>query len=66
MSATEVPPLAHSVDAAARRLGIGRSTVYELIQRRELQPVKIGARTLIPDSQLVALLDRLQAPQAQA
>jgi len=36
-----------SIVAAAQWLGIGRSTVYELMQSRELPYVRIGARRLI-------------------
>lgn len=33
---------------AARRLGIGRSTLYDLIRSRRLRTVKIGSRRLVP------------------
>lgn len=35
------------VEAAAVLLGIGRSTMYDLIKRGEITVVKIGRRTLI-------------------
>lgn len=46
-----VPPLAPrllSVPEAARLLGIGRTTVYELISNGELETVKIGRSTRVP------------------
>ena len=39
--------LALSVAAAARRLGIGRSSIYKLIGTGELASIKIGRRRLI-------------------
>lgn len=45
-------PLAHRIPDACRRLGIGRSTLYELIKAGELRTVKIGSRTLIPEADL--------------
>lgn len=45
-------PLAHPIDAAARRIGIGRTMVYALIKSGELRVVKIGGRTLILESEL--------------
>jgi excisionase family DNA binding protein len=35
------------VEAAAILLGIGRTTMYELIRRREIPVVRIGRRTLL-------------------
>jgi excisionase family DNA binding protein len=37
-----------SVDAAAQLLGVGRTTVYDLINRGALRSLKIGRRTLLP------------------
>lgn len=39
--------IALSVQDAADALGIGRTTLYELVSARELVPFKIGRRTLI-------------------
>jgi excisionase family DNA binding protein len=41
-----------STTEAAKRLGISRATVYELLARRELASLKVGARRLIPDVEL--------------
>lgn len=35
------------VEAAAILLGIGRTTMYELIRRRDIPVVRIGRRTLV-------------------
>ena len=45
-----------SVVDTARALGVGRSTVYQLIRDGELRPIKVYARTVIPISQVRALL----------
>ena len=42
-----VDPILVSIPDAARILGVGRSTVYELMARGDLDAVKLGARTLI-------------------
>jgi excisionase family DNA binding protein len=36
-----------SVGLAAQRLGIGRSTMYDLIRRGELPAVRLGRRVLV-------------------
>jgi excisionase family DNA binding protein len=41
-----------SVVETARRLGIGRTAVYELIGEGRLHVVKLGARTLVAVSEL--------------
>lgn len=44
-------PLLLGVDEAARRLGIGRSKLYQLLQTRELVSVHVGRRRLVvPES----------------
>ncbi|MDR7070525.1 excisionase family DNA binding protein [Pseudoxanthomonas japonensis] len=45
-------PLAHTVPEACRRLGISRTTIYQLIANGGLRSFKIGARTLIPEEDL--------------
>lgn len=50
---TELPaPLAHRIPDACRRLGVGRSSLYELIKAGEVKTIKIGSRTLIPEAEL--------------
>jgi excisionase family DNA binding protein len=44
-----IEPLAYSPMEAARRLGVGRSTIYELIKSGDLAISKLGTRTLIHD-----------------
>jgi excisionase family DNA binding protein len=58
MQDATLPPLAHQVPAACRRLGIGRSALYELIKSGEIKIAKFGTRTLIPDAELVKALNK--------
>lgn len=39
--------LAISVNDAAKALGVGRTTVYGLINSKDLETIKIGRRTLV-------------------
>lgn len=43
-------PLAHSIEGAARRLGLGRTKLFALIRNKQLPAVKCGKRTLVPCS----------------
>ncbi len=45
---------------AARRLGIGRSTLYLLISDGQLESVHIGARRLVPVEGLERFVERLR------
>ncbi|WP_419956686.1 helix-turn-helix domain-containing protein [Novosphingobium rhizovicinum] len=59
-SATPVPmiePLAVRIPEACRMIGIGRSKLYELIADGTIEIVKIGSVTVIPVSQLKALVE---------
>jgi excisionase family DNA binding protein len=47
-----------SVEEAARRLGVGRSAMYELLASGQVARVKIGRRTLVPVQELRAWVDR--------
>jgi excisionase family DNA binding protein len=52
MHDSNATPLAWSIDSACHRAGIGRTKIYALIKDGELRPIKIGRRTLIPESEL--------------
>jgi excisionase family DNA binding protein len=45
---------------AAELLGVGRSTVYELLQAGQIESVRIGRSRRIPRVALVAYVDRLR------
>lgn len=53
--------LAYTVKQAAAALGVGRTTLYALIQTGKLTPVKIRQRTLLRHDELAALIDRIRA-----
>lgn len=44
--------VARSVESAAKAIGVGRTTLYELIASGAIRTFKVGARTLIPESEL--------------
>jgi excisionase family DNA binding protein len=52
LTADDPIPLAHPPAQAAMRLSIGKSTLYELIDAREIHAFKVGVRTLIPETEL--------------
>ncbi len=43
----QLQPIAVSPDEAARLAGIGRTTLYAALSKRELPSIKIGTRRLI-------------------
>ena len=45
-------PLLNTLPVAVRRLGLGRSKVYEEIAAGNLRVVKVGRRTLIAETEL--------------
>lgn len=49
--------LAVRIPQAAQLLGIGRSSIYELINKGELETIKIGRSTLIPMDTLRAFIE---------
>ena len=48
--------LAYRVPDACTALGIGRTSLYELVKAGKLRLVKIAGRTLVPRSELDRLL----------
>ena len=63
---TTLPPLAHSPDHAAQRIGISTRAVYAAIASGELRSFKIGKRHLITDSELQSLVQRKLAQAGAA
>jgi excisionase family DNA binding protein len=55
-----VEPRLNSVPAVMKRLGVGRSTVFELIATGELRSVKIGHRRLVSDAAIAEFIARLE------
>jgi excisionase family DNA binding protein len=56
--AEEKGRLAYTVPDACEQIGVGRSTLYELIGAREIRTIKVGTRTLVPASELSAFVER--------
>jgi len=50
--------LSYTIPDAATAIGVSRSTLYELIGAGEIRTFKVGTRTLVPASELVAFIDR--------
>ena len=51
-------PLLVSVKDAARELGVGRDSAYQLVREGRLRSVAIGRKRLIPRSELLAFISR--------
>ena len=51
--------LSYTVKQAAAQLGIGRTSIYELIKTGDLTPIKLRQRTLLRHDDLVAMLQRM-------
>jgi excisionase family DNA binding protein len=59
--------LASSVPEACRRIGIGRTMFYELVKHGDVRVIRIGSRTLVPESELQKLVaSRLGEPNRAA
>ena len=53
-----IEPIVMRVPEACRYLGIGRSTLYVLIGKREMEIIKLGSSTLVLTASLRALVER--------
>ncbi len=49
-------PLAYRIPDACTALGLGRTSIYELIQQNKLRAIKIAGRTLIDAESMRALV----------
>jgi excisionase family DNA binding protein len=56
-----LPPLAHSPDHAAQRVGVSTRAIYTAIASGELRSFKIGKRRLITDEECQRLIQRKMA-----
>ena len=57
-------PLSVSVDEAARLLGVGRTTVFTLLDEGTIRSVKVGSRRLVPRKALDEFLAGHGGPAA--
>lgn len=56
--------LLHQMTEAAALIGVGRTTMYDLAARGEVEVVHIGRRALITDESLQAFVERLRGGTA--
>lgn len=56
---SDTEAVAHTVDDAARVVGCGRNKIYDAIAAGDLDARKIGRRTIITRSSILAWLDTL-------
>ena len=54
-------PLCVRINVAARMIGIGRTKLYELIGKGEVDVVKVGKATLVTTASLNAMIERRRA-----
>lgn len=47
--------LAYRIDEACRAIGIGRTSLYKLVETGELKLIRIAGRSLVPASELERL-----------
>ena len=57
--------IAMRVPEACRYLGIGRSTLYVLIAKGQVEIIKMGSATLVLTASLRSLVERLRRPADQ-
>lgn len=57
--------LAYSVETAADLLGLGRTLLYAELNSGRLKGVKVGRRTLIPESSIQQWLQNLESYPSQ-
>ena len=51
-------PLCVRVNVAARMIGLGRTKLYELIGKGEIEAIKVGKATLVTTASLNAMIER--------
>ena len=49
--------IAYSINRTAKALGVGRSTIYQLIKTGQIDAIKIGTRTLITTASVARLVE---------
>ena len=60
-----IEPIVMRVPDACHYLGIGRSTLYVLIGKGEIEVIKMGAATLVLTASLRSLVERLRSSDAE-
>jgi excisionase family DNA binding protein len=57
-------PLLLTVDEAAKELRVGRTKMFALLDRGEVESIKVGGSRRVPYASLVAYVKRLTAEQS--
>ncbi|SEN10044.1 hypothetical protein SAMN02800694_2771 [Luteibacter sp. UNCMF331Sha3.1] len=52
-----LPPLAHSVGDAARRIGVSRAYLFQLMADGMVKRIKLGRRTLITEAECQRVIE---------
>jgi excisionase family DNA binding protein len=50
-------PITTTINAAAQALGVGRTTIYDLIRQGRLEKIKLGRRSLVTISSIRRLVE---------
>jgi len=50
-------PITHKIPEACRRISVPRTRMFQLIKDGQIVPIKVGGRTLIPESELQRFVD---------
>lgn len=58
---TQVVPVSYNINDAAAALGLSRRTIYNLIDAGRVRKVKIGRRSVIPATDILALMPEAAA-----
>lgn len=58
------PKLAFNVNEACRAIGVGRTKIYDLINRGDIETFRLDGRTLIRADVLAAFVDRVSGRRA--
>jgi excisionase family DNA binding protein len=58
---TPIDPIAITVPVALRLSGLGRTKFYELLAKREIESLRVGARRLVVFESLKAFLTKREA-----
>lgn len=61
-----IEKVGYSIEEAAQSLGVGRTTVYDLMNSGDLESVKVGRRRIIPADAVGAFLAARRAATAGA
>jgi excisionase family DNA binding protein len=59
-----ITPLAVGVQEAARMLGVGRTSLYQLVQQKRIASFSIGARRLFKRAELERFIEQEAARNA--